>query len=242
VLTSEGRLLGGRLVYSQPASGFRSGIEPVLLAAATPAKPGELILEAGTGAGAALLCLNARVPGIHSVGVEADEAVARLAAANAEVNGFTAMEVIPGRIETVTVRQDFHHAIANPPYHPADGTPSPMQARDMAKRGSPTLLEAWVGWLAGHLRDRGTLTLIVTAGMVPNCLDVMAQSRCACHVIFPLWPMVGRAAKLVMIRGTKNSRMSMRLLSGLVLHQRDGAFTEAAQAVLSAAAAALVLG
>jgi tRNA1Val (adenine37-N6)-methyltransferase len=241
VLTSEDRLLGGRLAYSQPASGFRSGIEPILLAAATPAKPGELILEAGTGAGAALLCLNARVPGIHCVGVEADQATARLAAANAEVNGFTNMEVIPGRIETVSVRQDFHHAMANPPYHPADGTPSPAPAREMAKRGSPILLEAWVGWLAGHLRDRGTLTLIVTAGMMPNCLGLMAEARCACDVIFPLWPMAGRAAKLVMIRGTKNSRTPMRLLPGLVLHQRDGPFTEAAQAVLTDAAA-LALG
>jgi tRNA1Val (adenine37-N6)-methyltransferase len=237
VLTSQDRLLGGRLAYAQPVSGFRSGIEPILLAAATPAKPGELVLEAGTGAGAALLCLNARVPGIQSVGVEADETIARLAATNAEVNGFTDMEVIPGRIETVTLRQDFHHAMANPPYHPAEGTPSPMQAREMAKRGSPTVLEAWVGWLAAHLRDRGTLTLIVTAAMVPNCLGVMAEARCACDVIFPLWPMVGRSAKLVMLRGTKTSRTPMRLLPGLVLHQRDGSFTEAAQAVLSDAAA-----
>jgi tRNA1Val (adenine37-N6)-methyltransferase len=237
MLTSEGRLLGGRLVYSQPAAGFRSGIEPVLLAAATPAASGERVLEAGTGAGAALLCLNARVPGVHCVGIEADLAVARLAAINAEANAFTNMEVIAGPIESVNIRRDFHHAIANPPYHPADGTPSPMPARETAKRGSPPLLEAWVRGLAAHLRERGTLTLIVTAGMVPTCLRVMAESRCACGVMFPLWPMAGRPAKLVMIRGMKNSRKPMRLLPGLVLHEQDGAFTESAQAIFRDAAA-----
>ncbi len=237
MLTSQGRLLGGRLVYSQPAEGFRSGIEPVLLAAATPAAAGHLVLEAGTGAGAALLCLSARVPGVHCVGVEADQAVARLASINAEANAFPAMEVIAGPIEDLNIRQDFHHAIANPPYHPADGTPSPVAARETAKRGSTSLLEAWIRRLAAHLRDKGTLTLIVTAGMVPTCLGVMAEARCACGVIFPLWPMAGRPAKLVMIRGTKNSRTPMRLLPGMVLHEQDGAFTENAQAILRDAAA-----
>ena len=58
--TTEGTLLGGRVRYAQPARGYRTGIEPVLLAAAVPAVPGQAVLEAGTGAGAALLCLAAR--------------------------------------------------------------------------------------------------------------------------------------------------------------------------------------
>jgi tRNA1Val (adenine37-N6)-methyltransferase len=237
MLTSEDRLLGGRLVYSQPVAGFRSGIEPILLAAATPAQPGELVLEAGTGAGAALLCLNARVPGVHCVGVEVDPAVAKLAALNAEANGFANMEVIAAPIDGVNLRQDFHHAIANPPYHTADGTASPVAARETAKRGSSPLFATWVNCIAAHLRDKGTLTLIVTAGMVPICPNVMADSRCACGVIFPFWPMAGRPAKLVMIRGMKNSRAPMRLLPGMVLHEQDGAFTKSAQALLRDGAA-----
>jgi tRNA1(Val) A37 N6-methylase TrmN6 len=151
------------------------------------------------------------------------------------------MEVIAGRIETAAVRRDFHHAIANPPYHEPAGTPSPVATREAAKRGSNALLQAWTGELAGHLRDRGTLTLVVPAGTVPACLAAMTEARCPCSVIFPLWPMAGRAAKLVMIRGIKNSRAPMRLAPGLVLHQQDGAFTEAAQAILRDGAA-LVLG
>ena len=125
MVTTDGHLLGGRVSYRQPSTGFRSGIEPVLLAASVPAKPGEHVLEAGTGAGAALLCLSARVPEVRATGVEADAAMAGLAMANASSNGFTRVEIIPDRIEAAASGQTFDHALANPPYHPLAGTASP---------------------------------------------------------------------------------------------------------------------
>jgi tRNA1Val (adenine37-N6)-methyltransferase len=237
MLTTDGHLLGGRVIYRQAATGFRSGIEPVLLAASVPARPGEHVLEAGTGAGAALLCLSARVPGVQAAGVESDPDAAALAVDNAGANGFTAVEIVAGRLETAVFGRVFDHAIANPPYHAASGTASPDAAREAAKRGSDTLTEAWIGRLAGALRDRGSLTLIVPAALCPVCLAAMADSRCPCSVMFPLWPKAGRAAKLVLLRGVKNGRTPMRLASGLVLHNPDGSFTEAAQAVLAGGAA-----
>ncbi|MGB8843911.1 MAG: N-6 DNA methylase, partial [Aliidongia sp.] len=62
---SEDRLLGGRVVLRQPVQGFRAAIDPVLLAAAVSAEPGETVLELGTGTGAAALCLARRVPGLR---------------------------------------------------------------------------------------------------------------------------------------------------------------------------------
>ncbi|MCX7381847.1 MAG: SAM-dependent methyltransferase, partial [Alphaproteobacteria bacterium] len=67
-------LLGGRVVHSQPELGHRTGVEPVLLAAFVPARPGERVLEGGSGAGAGLLCLAARVA-VSGLGVEIDAEV-----------------------------------------------------------------------------------------------------------------------------------------------------------------------
>ncbi len=235
-MTTEGGLLNGRLIYRQPTVGFRSGIEPVLLAACVPAKPDQRVLEAGTGAGAALLCLHARLPGIQSVGVEVDADTAAIAAGNAAANGFGGMAVIAGAIEALRTAGDFDHAIANPPYH-GDGTASPVAARELAKRGPALLIHTWVAQLAAHLRDRGSLTMIIPSRMVPGCLAAMTDSGCACSVMFPLWPMAGRDAKLVLVRGVRGSRAPMRLAAGLVLHYPDGSFTEAAQDVLRNGAA-----
>ncbi len=237
MLTTDGHLLGGRVMYRQPAGGFRSGLEPVLLAASVPVRPKEHVLEAGTGAGAALLCLSARVPGLHATGVEIDETTARLAVGNALANGFTRIDIITGRIETAVLDRRFDHAIANPPYHPPRGSASPVATREIAKRGSDSLLTAWVGRLAGALRDRGSLTLIVPAAMVPTCLSAMARSGCTCTILFPLWPKTERPAKLILLRGVKNAQTPMRLAPGLVLHNPDGSFTMAARAILEDAAA-----
>jgi tRNA1(Val) A37 N6-methylase TrmN6 len=87
-------LLGGRLKYRQFQDGHRSGFEPVLLAASVAASPGALVLEAGTGAGAAILCLSARVQGIRAIGVEIDPALARLAAENFQANGLQAAQAV----------------------------------------------------------------------------------------------------------------------------------------------------
>jgi tRNA1Val (adenine37-N6)-methyltransferase len=236
MLTTEGHLLGGLVSYRQPADGFRSGIEPVLLAASIPAQTGEHVVEAGTGAGAALLCLAARVPGVRATGVEVDAAVAELAAANAKANGF-GIDVVTDRIETAALSGPFDHALANPPYHAADGSASPDARRETAKRGSDGLIQNWIERLGGLLRARGTLTLIVPAGMVPACLATMTACRCPCTAVFPLWPMAERPAKLVLLRGIKDSRMPMRLMPGMVLHRPDGTFSDAARAILADAVA-----
>ena len=237
MVTTDGHLLGGRVLYRQPASGFRSGLEPVLLAASVPARPGDNVLEAGTGAGAALLCLGSRIPGVKGTGVEIDTATADLAAINVRNNGLTGIEIVADRIETAKLSCQFDHAMANPPYHPHGSSASPVAERDTAKRGSDALMQAWIVGLCRQLRHRGTLTLIIPAGMINTSVAAMDGCRCPCTVLFPLWPKIGRAAKLVLLRGVKNARSPMRIMPGLVLHQPDGGFTDAARAILSGGAA-----
>ncbi|MFZ8943107.1 MAG: methyltransferase, partial [Gemmobacter sp.] len=85
-LTRDG-FLGGRVTIMQPRAGFRSSTDAVFLAAAVPARPGESVLELGCGAGAAILCLGARVAGLSLAGLELQPGYAALAARNAEANG-----------------------------------------------------------------------------------------------------------------------------------------------------------
>ena len=232
-----GTLLGGHVQYAQPRTGFRSGIEPVLLAAWVPARPGEHVLEAGCGAGAALLCLAARVPGVCGTGLEQAPDLVALAARNAAANGFTALQFEVGDVLAADPAGPFDHACANPPYHPGGGTGSPVAAREAAKRGGPGLLTAWTAALARRLRSGGSLSLVLSAGGVPEVVAAMEAAGIGGIALLALWPKPARAAKLVLLRGVKGGRGPFRLLPGLVLHGAAGGFTPAAEAVLREGAA-----
>jgi tRNA1Val (adenine37-N6)-methyltransferase len=229
-----GQLLDGRVRYAQPREGFRSGIEPVFLAASVPARSGQRVLEAGTGAGAAMLCLAARVPGVAGLGVEQDAGLAMLAARNAAANEMAGLTFLAADITAAGDLGLFDHAMANPPYHDAAGTASPLAARVIAKQAPAGLLAEWARASGSRLRHHGTLSFILPAAILPACLEAFASADCAASAVLPLWPKAERNAKLVLVRGVKSGRGPMRLLPGLVLHAGDGGYTPAAQAVLRA--------
>src|SRR6185312_4742136 len=85
-VTSEDRILGGKLRIRQPLRGHRVGHDAILLAAATAARPGELAVDLGAGVGAGGLALAERVPGLKLALVEIDPGLCALAAENARIN------------------------------------------------------------------------------------------------------------------------------------------------------------
>ena len=223
-LTS-GTLLGGRVIYRQPRVGYRTGIEPVLLAASIPARPGERMLEAGTGAGAALLCLLARVPGTTGVGVERDGGLAALAEANLGANGPAAATVLHADLLAVpaTACERFDHAMANPPWHDAQGTASPNGMRDAAKRAGATLLGEWAAAMARlvrpggqHHADRPGSVCRGRAGMRQRRQDAVTWRCCR----FGRVP--GRKHGCSCCRGSRQAGGRAASCLGLALHDASG--------------------
>ena len=237
--------LGGRLRLLQPVKGYRAGIDPVLLAAAVPARTGESALELGLGAGVASHCLAARVPGLVLAGLELQPDYAALARANAECN-HVALEVVEGDVAGMPAAlkaRRFDHVLMNPPYF-AGGRPPAADLGREAGRGGALPLAAWVEAAARRLVPGGWLTVIQRAERLPALLAAL-EGRLGCTEVLPVAPRAGRPARLVILRARQGRRGPFRLLAPLVLHEgahheRDGeSFGPAAQAVLREGAALL---
>ncbi|APH54146.1 Methyltransferase [Granulibacter bethesdensis] len=235
---TEGSLLNGAIAYRQLRTGFRTGLEPVLLAATIPARAGEHVLEAGTGPGAGLLCLAHRVPGIQGTGVEKSSEIATLARQNIRINhledhlSIIAQDILAFAPEIPGAPPNCDHVFANPPWHEEASSPSPLPLRDQAKRRHAGLVSQWVQALGRMVRPRGSISLILPASLISEAMSSLREAKAGEITLYPLWPKAGRRAKIIIIRGIKAARGPDRVEPGLILHQEDGSFTPQAHDIL----------
>jgi tRNA1(Val) A37 N6-methylase TrmN6 len=199
------------------------------------------VIEGGAGAGAAALCLAARVSGCRVTGVEIQPDLVRLASENAALNGLQGrIEVLAGDVASPPHRlapSSFAHAMLNPPFHRAaasDAPPAPGKA--VAQIESEEGLSPWIDFALRMVRPKGSLTLIHRADRLADILAAL-NGRAGEIVVFPLWPgRDGKPSKRVIVRARKDIATPLRLAPGMALHEADGRFTADADAVLRGAA------
>jgi tRNA1(Val) A37 N6-methylase TrmN6 len=238
----ESGFLDGRVRIRQPVRGYRGATDPVLLAAAVPAGPGDAVLDLGCGAGTAALCLGARVEGVELHGLELQPGYARLARENAALNG-RALAVHEGdlRVMPQALRQrSFDLVMLNPPWHPPAHPGSPDAGRDIANRRGAATIGDWIGAALARARPGGAVIVIMRAEGLPEILAALGPRAAA--AVLPLAARPGRDAKRVIVRARKGGRAPFRLAAPLILHRgathiADGDdYTAQARAILRDAA------
>jgi tRNA1(Val) A37 N6-methylase TrmN6 len=239
--TTQDRVLGGRVSLRQPVRGYRAGLDAALLAAACDAAPGARALEAGCGAGGALLAAATRRPGVRFVGVERDAAALALARDNIARNGLQdRVDAVAGDVGLRFAGlglEPFDAAMANPPFF---DDPDALRGPAAERRGAWMAddgLGAWIGFLSKAVREGGTILLIHRADRLGDILGLLAPKAGSVQVL-PVHPFAGRPAKRVLVRAVKTGKAPLRLLAPLVLHDGEGGkHTAAVEAILRGEAA-----
>jgi tRNA1(Val) A37 N6-methylase TrmN6 len=234
-------LLGGRVRLLQPKVGYRAGMDAALLAATVCGRPGERILEAGCGPGAALLQAAHRAPDTGFTGVERDPAALNLAQRNITLNDMASrLEVLHGDVDagfkTLNV-SPFDAAFANPPFFD-DPTglrgPHPAKADAWLADGG---LKAWTKFLLKAVREGGRIIIVHRADRLADLLAFLGEGAGSFR-IRPVQPFADAPAKRVLVQAIKTGKAPLTLLPPLVLHERQGAkHTIQADAILRGEAA-----
>ena len=197
------------------------------------------MLDIGSGSGAASLCLAARSPECRVVGLELQPDLALLAGENIAINGMDrGVTVLAGdllRPPPGLVPGSFDHVMANPPFLERGRVSSPPNpAKAAAAIEGEAGLADWVRFAVRMVRPKGSITFVHRADRLDVLLGHLTE-RAGGVVVFPLWPTAGRDAGRVLVRARKQTAAPARLAAGLVLHEADGRFTVAAEAVLRGA-------
>ena len=237
---TEDAFLGGRLRLRQLKSGHRAGHDAMLLAAATPATPGNRVVDFGAGVGAAGLAVARRVATIDLVLVEVDAALAALARANAAANAIAADVVV---LDIEASADSFAAAgltpdsaeivLMNPPFNDsARHRASPDRARETAHIATATTLESWVHAARRILKPKGVLTLIWRADGLAEVLSALDRGFGSLEIL-PVHANFTAPAIRILIRAIKGGRAPMQLHASLLLNDESGVPNKRVQEILA---------
>ncbi len=217
--------LGGRLCLRQPKSGHRAGHDAMLLAAATPVRAGDRVVDFGAGVGAAGLAVARRVPEIRLVLVEIDAGLAGLARRNAASNAIAAEVVVldvTASAEALTAAglsaDSADVVLMNPPFNDAARhRASPDRAREIAHVATAATLENWTGAARRTLKSGGALTLIWRADGLAEVVAALGRGF-GSLAILPVHGERDAPAIRVLVRAVKGGRAATRIHASLVLN------------------------
>jgi tRNA1(Val) A37 N6-methylase TrmN6 len=237
---TEDAFLGGRLRLRQPKSGHRAGHDAMLLAAATPARPGDRVVDFGAGVGAAGLALATRISGIRITLIEIDEVLAELARGNAASNridakiiamdltsgaeAFAGAGLAPDSVDVV---------LMNPPFNDSKRhRSSPDKNREIAHVADAATLESWIHAARRILKSAGVMTLIWRADGLAQVLAALDRGF-GSLAILPVHGNAATPAIRVLIRAIKGGRAPTAIYPGLMLNDESGVPNKQVQEILA---------
>jgi tRNA1(Val) A37 N6-methylase TrmN6 len=222
---TEDAFLGGKLHLRQPRSGHRAGHDAMLLAAATPARSGDRVVDFGAGVGAAGLAVAKRVAGIKLVLVEIDAQLSDIARGNAASNAVAADLIVldvtsdAGAFAAAGLSPDSVDVVLmNPPFNDsARHRASPDKARETAHVATATTLEGWIHAGRRILKSGGILTMIWRADGIAEVLAALDRGF-GSLAILPVHADVTSPAIRVLVRAVKGGKAPTRIQPALILN------------------------
>src|SRR5258705_575059 len=237
---TEDAFLGGGLRLRQPKSGHRAGHDAMLLAAATPARSGDRVVDLGAGVGAAGLAVANGVAGIELVLVEIDEGLADLARGNAAANAVPADVIV---LDVTSTPDAFADAglspdsvdvvLMNPPFNDAARhRASPDKAREIAHMATAATLESWIHAARRILKSGGLLSLIWRADGLLEVLAALDRGF-GSLAILPVHGDAKMPAIRVLIRAIKGGKAPTQMYAALMLNNESAVPNKQVQDVLA---------
>ncbi|MDY8107915.1 methyltransferase [Fulvimarina sp. 2208YS6-2-32] len=227
---------GGRFHLVQPVrTGYRSGLDALLLAATIDAEARGRLADVGAGAGAVGFAAGVRAPALSIAMIENQPEMAQCARAGLAL---AVNEAIAGRIAVVeadiraprAVREaagladgSFDWVVTNPPFYGPDHRPSDDPLRRAALNlASDDLLGDWFRSSLALLKDGGRLATILPPAVLPICLPVLT-AQLGGLVLTPIHARARDPATRLIVTGRKRSRSPLSFLPQRYLFDESGA-------------------
>lgn len=225
--TKRSPLSPGRLIETPANASF--SVDSLLLSAFAEPKKSDRVLELGSGCGIvpALFCLHKEFSSF--TGVEIDKAAARLAEKNLSENGFSdRAEILCADLKTLSFREEFDLALANPPYFEAKNKQSP----DPLRRGQRSEEEAdifdFCSAAGKALKYGGKAVFVWRAERLFSLFCALKDARLTPKELVPIKDAPEKEVKTVLVSAKKGAGEGLKIRRPFCFRTEGGEESEEA--------------
>ncbi|MDO4617286.1 MAG: tRNA1(Val) (adenine(37)-N6)-methyltransferase [Lachnospiraceae bacterium] len=214
----------------QAEGAFRYGIDAVLLSGFARVKPGERVLDLGTGTGIIPILLSAKTEGRSFTGLEIQEKSADMARRSVAYNHLEdRIQIVTGDIKeaaAVFAPASFDVVVSNPPYMTGKhGLVNPEEAKAIARHEILCTLEDVISQASRVLTAKGRLYMVHRPFRLAEIMRLMMKYQLEPKRMQLVHPYIDREPNIVLLEACKNGRPRITVEKPLIVYEKPGVYT-----------------
>lgn len=209
---------------------FCFGMDAVLLSGFAKVKPGEKVIDLGTGTGIIPILLEAKSKGEHFIGLEIQPESADMATRSVAYNGLQdKISIVTGDLKDAAKTfgaSSFDVVTSNPPYMTKDhGLVNSGDAKTIARHEIYCNLEDLVTNTAKLLKPGGRCYFVHRPFRLVEILSLMSQYGIEPKRMQLVYPYVDKEPNMVLIEGLRGGKSRLTVEKPLIVYERPGVYT-----------------
>lgn len=220
----------GYRIIQRPGS-FCFGIDAVFLCGFANVRPGESVLDLGTGTGILPILLEARSKGAHFTGIELQPESADMARRSVALNGLgDRIDIVEGDLREaggLFLPASFHVVTANPPYmKDGGGLLNPGLPKAMARHEITCTLGDVTRAAAKFLRPGGRFYMVHRPFRLTEIVCELVKCGLEPKRMRFVHPFADREPGMVLIESRKGGSSRLTVEKPLIIYESPGKYTE----------------
>lgn len=229
----------GRISVKQPPDGYRFSVDAVILGNMARVKPGDRILDLGTGCGVIPLILCYRHPGTGPVfAAEIQPELAEIAAVNTRENRMDdRITILKRDVKSMTPADTggpVDAVVCNPPHFASNsGRINPDSQKAVARHEISITLPDLTAAAGRMLTAGGRMIVIYPGERLVDLLDAMRRANIEPKELRMIHPAPNTEAQRVLVHGIRGKSPGIRIASPLYIRKDARSYTDELEAMFA---------
>jgi tRNA1Val (adenine37-N6)-methyltransferase len=220
----------GLVIIQNPAK-FCFGMDAVLLSGFAGVKPGENVLDLGTGNGIIPILLSAKTEAREIYGLEIQEDIQKMAERSVRINKIhDRVHIVSGDIRDASKRfgaSSFDVITSNPPYMiDQHGIRNPEDAKYIARHEALCTLKDIMRETGKILKPKGRCYFVYRPFRLPELFTDMKESGIEPKKMRLVYPFKDKEPNMVLVEGIRGANPRLTVEKPLIVYESEGKYTD----------------